>query len=171
MNNINKKIIIAGFGGQGILYLGKFIAALANKKGLFITWLPSYGPEMRGGTANCSVIISSKEIPSPVIDKANILIALNQPSFDKFYSQISRKALVIIDSSLVKTTKKSIHKVEATTIAEELGNKKVANMIMAGVLLKKIDLFDIKHIKQVFSESGFKKEIIELNMKALKAYI
>jgi len=167
--DISYKIKIAGFGGQGILFLGRFIAELANKRGLNITWLPSYGPEMRGGTAHCSVIISSRDIPSPVVDTPNVLIAFNQPSFDKFYPQTEKKALVIIDSSLVKTSNRNVIKVNATETAEKLGNKKVANMVMAGFLLKKISLFDIKLSKEILKEVGFKKELIAKNIKALEA--
>jgi 2-oxoglutarate ferredoxin oxidoreductase subunit gamma len=162
------KIKIAGFGGQGILYLGRFISELANRSGFNVTWLPSYGPEMRGGTANCSVIISSKEIPSPVIDKPDILIALNQPSFDKFYPQIEKDAYVIIDSSLVRTSKKKVNRIQATETAEKLGNKKVTNMVIAGKVLREIDLLDFNSVNEIFKESGFNKEIIKLNMKALK---
>ncbi len=169
MKNINKKIKISGFGGQGVLFLGKFIAELANIKELYITWLPSYGPEMRGGTANCSVVISSKPIPSPVINDVDILIAFNQPSYDKFKKQVLKNGLIIIDSSLVKTSNKSVIKVEATKTAERLGNKKVANMVMAGVILKELDLFYIKSIKEILKKSGFKKEMIDLNLKALES--
>ena len=166
MNEV-KKIKVAGFGGQGVLFLGKFIAELANKLDYNITWLPSYGPEMRGGTANCDVIISKKQIGSPLIDNPNILISLNQPSFDKFYPRIEKNALVIINSDLIKSEEKNLVKIKASTLAEGLGNEKILNMVIAGYLIKKLNLFDKKIIQEIFKNAGLSNDLIELNFKAL----
>jgi len=163
---MRRRIIIAGFGGQGILFLGRFLAEIANEKGYNITWLPSYGPEMRGGTANCSVIISNREIPSPVIDKANILICFNQPSFNKFYPETKKNALVVIDSSLVKTNKKVV-KIDATETAEKLGDKKVANMVIGGYVLRELGLYSKYISKKVLMEIGLEKDMLKLNLKVL----
>ncbi len=165
------KIRIAGFGGQGVLFLGKLIAEVANKKGYNITWLPSYGPEMRGGTANCSVIISKKEIPTPVIDEIDILVAFNQPSLEKFEDQVQKNGLIVIDSGLVKSNIRNIVEIDATKRAEKLGSVKIANMVVAGFLLKELNLFDKNIVQDVLKELGLNKEIIELNLKALEVAI
>ena len=99
---IKKEIIFAGFGGQGILTAGKFLAYAAMDKGFNVSWLPSYGPEMRGGTANCSVIISDEEVGSPVISEADIVVVMNKPSLDKFSKSMKDNGTLIIDSDMVK---------------------------------------------------------------------
>jgi Pyruvate/2-oxoacid:ferredoxin oxidoreductase gamma subunit len=165
--NLPYKIKIGGFGGQGVLFLGKLIAEIANKKGFNITWLPSYGPEMRGGTANCSVVVSKQNIATPVVEKPNVLIVFNQPSFEKFYPVIEDDALVFADSVLVKTDKENVELIDASQKAEKIGNKKVANMVVAGVVLKRLDLYDEEVIRDVLKDSGMKDDIVKLNIEAL----
>jgi Pyruvate:ferredoxin oxidoreductase and related 2-oxoacid:ferredoxin oxidoreductases, gamma subunit len=139
-------ILLAGFGGQGILFAGKQLAKSAMYADLKVTWLPSYGPEMRGGAANCSVIISDEEIGSPLIPSPDILIALNIPSHDKFAPTIKAGGLLIADSSLIseKTTRTDIKTayIPATTIASENGIDGLANVIMLGQFLKNTDIFN-----------------------------
>ena len=132
------KIIIAGFGGQGILSAGKFAAEAALIEGHEVSWFPSYGPEMRGGTANCSVVISDEAIGSPVINDADVLIALNQPSLEKFEKQVKAGGIIIIDSSLIKVvpTRKDIRfiPIASSDIANELGSMTFATIVLLGCL-------------------------------------
>ena len=131
-------IILAGFGGQGILSAGKIVATAALLEGREVSWYPSYGPEMRGGTANCSVVISDEEIGSPVINETDVLIALNGPSLDKFASQVKPGGLIIVDSSLVlgKPSNKAARffPIPASALAEGMGNMTFAAVILLGCL-------------------------------------
>jgi len=135
---IDFSIIIAGFGGQGILSAGKMAAEAALIDGHEVSWFPSYGPEMRGGTANCSVVISDDIIGSPVINDADVLIALNQPSLEKFEKQVAPGGIIIIDSSLIKTApqRKDIRffPIASSEIANELGNMAYATIVLLGCL-------------------------------------
>ena len=130
-----ERIIVAGAGGQGIMVLGRVLADAAMREHKFVTWLPAYGAEVRGGTAYCMVIISTQEIGSPFIDQADTLIMMNQPSLEKFKNRLSKKGLLIVNSSLVKMalqTNSGILKHPFTDIAVGLGNIKVANMVAVG---------------------------------------
>jgi len=132
---MTERIIIAGAGGQGIMVLGRVLADAAMRKHKFVTWLPAYGAEVRGGTAYCMVIISTQEIGSPFIDQADTLIMMNQPSLEKFKNRLSEKGLLIVNSSLVKMTPQTnsgLLKFPFTDIAVDLGNIKVANMVAVG---------------------------------------
>ena len=135
---IDFSVILAGFGGQGILSAGKMAAEAALYEGKEVSWFPSYGPEMRGGTANCSVVISDEPIGSPVINNADVVICLNQPSMEKFESMINPNGILIIDSSLIKAkpTRTDIKFIEmpASDIATELGNMAFATISMLGCL-------------------------------------
>lgn len=135
---IDFSIIIAGFGGQGILSAGKMAAEAALYEGHEISWFPSYGPEMRGGTANCSVVISEQAIGSPVINDADVLIALNQPSLDKFEKTVKPGGIIIIDASLIKTTPTRtdirFFPIPSSDIANELGNMAYATIVLLGCL-------------------------------------
>lgn len=143
---INEKIICAGFGGQGVMLIGQLLAYSANEKGLNTLWFPSYGPETRGGTANCSVTISDTIVNSPVISKADSLIIMNGPSLDKFVDRVKPGGRIFINSSLtnkkVERNDVSIYYVPVNDIAVELGNSKVANMVMLGAYLEVTKLFD-----------------------------
>ncbi|MDD2533434.1 MAG: 2-oxoacid:acceptor oxidoreductase family protein [Eubacteriales bacterium] len=133
-------IVIAGFGGQGILSAGKFIATAALLEGREVSWFPSYGPEMRGGTANCSVVISDLPIGSPVINDADVLIVMNGPSLDRFISHVKPGGLVIVDSSLVLNIPDrkdiSLYRIPASTLAVEAGNITFAIIYLLGCLAK-----------------------------------
>ncbi len=169
------KIILAGFGGQGILFAGKLLAYAAMLDGLQLSWLPSYGPEMRGGTANCHVIISREPIGSPIITNPDALIVMNGPSLDKFEDQLQPGGTVILDSTLVGRPVKrgdvDTVCVAATEIAESLGRKGLANMVMLGAFLKKTGLFPVESfnvaIKKMLGEN--KQELAEANITAVSA--
>lgn len=168
-----EEIICAGFGGQGIMLLGKFMAYGAMEKGLNTTWLPSYGAEVRGGTAHSMVVISKDEIASPVISRCDTAIIMNGPSLDKFLSKIKPKGMLILNSSLagdsIKRKDITVVKVPMTEIAHKLGNVRVANMVALGVYMKKKKIFSkntiINGIKIAFPGN---KKLIDINKKALE---
>ncbi len=168
---IKKEIIFAGFGGQGILTIGKLLAYAAMDKGLSVSWLPSYGPEMRGGTANCSVIISSEEVGSPVISEADAVVAMNKPSLEKFEKLLKKNGTLIIDSDMINDEvlfdNVEVYKIDAETKAERLGDKRNANMILLGFLIKKINIISIEDILNSIKKYG-KKENYELNKLAIE---
>jgi len=169
-----ESIISAGFGGQGIMLLGKLLSFSALKKKKQVTWMPSYGAEVRGGTAHSMVIISDEPIASPIVINPTTCIVMNRPSFIKFKDRINKGGLFIINSSLIKDKfdKKgvTILKIPATDIASELGNIKAANMVILGAYLKKSGLFSLETasscLKDIFAYKDNK--IIELNKRALK---
>ena len=168
-----KQFLFSGFGGQGILFAGKFLAYKGLIDGKQVSWLPSYGPEMRGGTANCSVIISDEPIGSPLVTKPDILIAMNGPSFDKFIDKVVPGGIVLVDSSLVsqKTDRTDITVVyiPATVMANENDLVGGANVIMLGQLMKVSKLFDFDFfVECVVGETAKKKpKLAENNKKAL----
>ena len=168
-------ILIAGFGGQGTLFAGKVLAIASLYKGLEVSWLPSYGPEMRGGTANCSVIVSDDPIGSPIVSKPDILIALNKPSFEKYEKLASEGAYVFVDSSLVdsKSERKdiSVFYVPATELAAGIGGANLSNIVLVGKALKETGLFSEAEISEVFEKLIPEKKaaLRDLNRKALGA--
>lgn len=167
---MTERVIIAGAGGQGIMLLGKVLAEAAMRENKFVTWLPSYGAEVRGGTANCMVIISDQPIGSPHIDKADTLMIMNAPSWVKFKSRIKEKGLCILNSSLINDEKASL-KYPFSDIAVRLGNIKVANMVALGCFIGHKKIVNFKTIFKIFSDiaPSDKKELIEINQKALLA--
>ena len=167
-------ILISGFGGQGVLFTGKFLAyegLLENKE---VTWLPSYGPEMRGGTANCAVIISDTPIGSPLVNKPDVLIAMNLPSLDKFENDIVPGGMVFYDSSLiargVTRTDIKAFPIPAAKMASDAGFATLANMIVLGKLLKETAMFPLDTIDKTIAKvvSARKQNLIELNKKAIQ---
>ena len=170
------RLIFSGYGGQGLLTLGGTVAAIAMKKGKHVTWMPSYGPEMRGGTANCAVIISDRLIGSPIVlSHIDTLFAMNQASIDKFVPKMNPGGLVLMNSSLVvnKPARTDIKLVEidATNIAVELGNPRVANMAMLAGFIQNSELITIDDIKAVLEEkfkSARSAQLIPLNIKAIE---
>ena len=153
----NCEMILAGFGGQGILFTGKILAFAAMLKDKKLSWLPSYGPEMRGGTANCHVIIDDEPIGSPIVTRPNILVAMNKPSLDKFENTVSDGGYVFINTSLIdrKSEREDVNEicVNATETAHNMGNKSLANMVMLGAVLKKTELFTIDEIEYTMKKS------------------
>lgn len=135
-----QQIILAGFGGQGILSMGKFIAHAGLEEGRNVSWLPSYGPEMRGGTANCNVIVAEEEVGSPIISRATALVVMNQPSLEKFEAYVEPDGLIILDSSLVPVRPKRadvrVFAIPATEKAYEFGNATFAGIILLGKLIQ-----------------------------------
>ncbi len=171
---MTEHIIIAGAGGQGIMLLGKVLAEAAMRLGRYVTWLPSYGAEVRGGTAHCMVIISDAEIGSPYVDKADTLIIMNAPSLGKFKNRIKKKGLLIVNSSLAgnfKDMDKRIHIIKHpfSDLAMGLGNIKVANMIALGVFISQKNIVDSESVSSVIRAIApeDKKNLIEINQKAL----
>ena len=167
-------ILFAGFGGQGILFSGKVLAYAGLLDGKNVSWLPSYGPEMRGGAANCSVCLSEKEVGSPLVVNPNVFIAMNVPSFDKFINAVEPGGIVIVDSYLidkkVERDDVTVYYVPATKIAEENGIKGLANIILLGKLHKELgfcadEVVDGALLKCIPPR---KAEMIEKNRTAIK---
>lgn len=167
------KTVIAGFGGQGILSMGLNLAEAAMREGRHVTYLPAYGAEVRGGTANCTVAISDDEIASPVASSPEFIIAMNQPSSLKFQHMIQSGGLFFINSSLVDTAISrgdiTIVQVPANQVADGLGNSKSANMVMLGAFIKKTGLVSISTVLESlrFTLSA-KKKLVEINERALQ---
>ncbi|MDQ7792963.1 MAG: 2-oxoacid:acceptor oxidoreductase family protein [bacterium] len=134
------EVIIAGFGGQGVMSMGQLLAYAGMLEGRQVTWMPSYGPEQRGGTANCTVILSSRSIGSPVVGRPSAVIAMNLPSLDKFEGKVIPGGLLIVNSTLVARRPSrddvTVLLIPATGLAAELGNERVANMVALGALLE-----------------------------------
>ena len=168
-------IIIAGFGGQGILFAGEILSAAALNMNKETTWFPSYGPEMRGGTANCTVIIRDAEIASPIVERPDAAIVLNNPSFEKYEPAIRSGGNLFSNSSLIqlKSTRSDItvSNVEASAIAEDLGVKVAANVVMIGAFAAMTGILTLEaceaSIKSLLGRKG--DEIVKRNIEALRA--
>lgn len=167
----HQEVIFAGFGGQGILSMGKFLAYAGLEADLNVSWFPSYGPEMRGGTSNCSVIVSDENIGSPLVTDATAIVVMNRPSLDKFENTVIPGGVLLIDSDLVnrepERTDIDVIKIPAQTAAEEVGSKKIANMILLGALIEKTKVISMEALLQALKEHG-KEQFYELNKKALE---
>ena len=172
---MKKEFIFAGFGGQGMLLIGKFLAMACMMDGKHVSWLPSYGPEMRGGTANCSVIVSDDPVASPLVDMADCIVAMNRPSLDKFEDKVKPGGVLIINSSIIdrKAERDDIQVVYcvATRLAEEIGNPKGANVAILGALMAKAPVCSVDvMVEAIRVELGEKKaRFLEGNKKALIA--
>lgn len=170
---MEEKIIIAGFGGQGVLSLGQFIAYAAIADGKEVTWLPSYGPEMRGGTSNCSVVVSDVSVASPIIATPDCLIAMNKPSLYKFQSRVKTGGTVIVNSSLItdkveRTDVKAVY-LDAGALALQAGNAKTANIVILGAYVKLSGLFSLELVAEMVKEKfAAKPKVIPANLKALE---
>lgn len=168
------ELMIAGFGGQGVLFSGKILAYAGLLAGKEVSWLPSYGPEMRGGTANVNVIISDTLIGSPIISQPGVLVAMNQPSLEKFENDVQENGIIIVDSSLislkVKRTDVKTFYIPATKLAEDAGLKGFANMIIVGKTAKELGIFDLDFITMATSKSipARKQALLEQNLKAIE---
>lgn len=171
---MTKEIILAGFGGQGILFAGKLLAYIGLLDGKEVSWLPSYGPEMRGGTANCSVCISDAPIGSPLVVEPDVLIAMNGPSYDKFIGSVKKGGIAIIDSTLITSksdrTDISCFYVPSTEMAAQHEMKGMANIILAGKLIKETGLASAEVIKAALSKiiPPKKATLVDVNLNALK---
>jgi len=149
---MQKEIIIAGFGGQGVLFAGQVIAYAAMDAGKEVTWIPSYGPEMRGGTANCTIVIADDEIGSPLVKNPPLAIALNLPSFDKYEEILASGGTLVVNQSMVDRDAKRddirVIFVPCNEIAEEIGNKKLMNMVAVGALLTVLPEVTLKDVEK-----------------------
>ena len=169
------QIVIAGFGGQGLLFSGKVLAYAGLMNGRQLSWLPSYGPEMRGGTANCNVILSDTPVGSPIVSRPNVLMVMNNPSLDKYEDAVQPGGSIFLDSSLigrkVKRTDVKCFYVPATQMAKDMGAPGLANMILLGTLVRETGCMPDDKL-----EAGLRKvvparkaDMIDLNLKALQA--
>lgn len=167
------QILIAGFGGQGVLFAGKFLAYKGMMEGRELSWLPSYGPEMRGGTANCSVILSDTPIGSPIISKPDVLVAMNLPSLDKYESAVAPGGKIFVDSTLigrkVEREDVDVYYIPATEMAKSEGISTLANMIMMGKLIKECDTISYDYLEDTLKKvvSAKRANLLEVNKKAI----
>lgn len=165
------KIIFAGFGGQGIQTMSKFLAYAAMDNNLNVSWLPSYGPEMRGGTSNCSVIIGKEPVASPIITQADAVVVMNNPSLEKFESYLKKDGILIIDSNLVniEPTRNDIKviKIPCDEISSNLGNKSLANMVLLGGLINLTNIVPLESLIASIKLHG-KEKYYNLNKVALQ---
>ena len=169
-----RQLLFSGFGGQGILFAGKFIAYKGLTDEKQVSWLPSYGPEMRGGTASCSVIVSDEPVGSPIVSTPDVLIAMNLPSLDKYENTVAKGGIIIMDSSLIERKvlrdDVTVYAVPATQLASDNGMPTLANMILVGKLLKVLDDFREESVtaglKKVISAK--RADMLDVNRKAMQ---
>ncbi len=171
---MQKEIIIAGFGGQGVLFGGQVVAYAAMDAGKEVTWIPSYGPEMRGGTANCTIVIADDEIGSPLVKNPPLGIALNLPSFDKYEETLQKGGTLIVNKSMVDRGQKrtDIHGifVPCNEIAEEIGDKRLMNMVAVGALLTALPELSIQDVENALAAHlpERHKNLLPKNYEALR---
>ena len=167
-------ILLAGFGGQGVLFAGKFLAYKGMVQGKQLSWLPSYGPEMRGGTANCSVILSDTPVGSPIITNPDVLVAMNLPSLQKFVDAVVPGGKIILDSTLIDAKVErddiEVFYVPATQLAKDAGFATLSNMILTGKVLKEIDIVAFDGNEETLKSfiPAKKAGLIDMNLKALQ---
>ena len=168
------QILIAGFGGQGILFSGKFLAYKGLMEDKNVSWLPSYGPEMRGGTASCSVIISDSPVGSPIVSVPDVLVAMNLPSLDKYEDAVAPGGTIFVESSLierkVKRTDVNVVYIPATKLASENKIDTLANMIMTGKLLETLGMYTDEGVRAALGKvvSAKRADMLEVNVGALE---
>ena len=169
-----KEFLFSGFGGQGILFAGKFIAYKGLTEGKNVSWLPSYGPEMRGGTASCGIIVSDGAVGSPIVAKPDILVAMNLPSLDRYESAVKTGGMIFYDSSLIERplnrTDVKAYAIPATRMAGENGIPTLGNMILVGKILKVLNDFDDTSVRNALGKvvSAKRADMLEVNMNALR---
>lgn len=167
-------ILYAGFGGQGILFAGKFLAYKGLIEEKQVSWLPSYGPEMRGGTANCSVIISDAPIGSPIVSKPDVLVAMNLPSLEKYENEVVSGGKIFVDSTLidkkVERDDVDVYYIPATQMAYDNNMKTLANMIITGKVLKEIDGFSMDNTEAALKKvvSARHQDLLGVNINAVQ---
>lgn len=168
------QFLFSGFGGQGILFAGKFLAYKGLIEGKQVSWLPSYGPEMRGGTASCSVIVSDEAVGSPIVSKPDVLIAMNLPSLDRFEGAVAPGGIIFADSTLIerKVTRSDVKAiyVPATKLASDNGFPTLANMILLGKILSELGEFEEANVEAALTKVIPAKhaDMKEINLKALR---
>jgi 2-oxoglutarate ferredoxin oxidoreductase subunit gamma len=173
---LEKSFIFAGFGGQGVILAGKLLAQAGVDQGLHVTWLPSYGPEMRGGTANCTVVLSDEPIASPVVDNPTVLVAMNLPSLDRFEKTVADGGVMLVNSSLIsRPTERNdvqVIRLPANDIALSLGNSQSANMVALGAIIKATRTIPLELMKSTMvGMLSYKNNanLIAVNRQALDA--
>ena len=171
---MREELIFAGFGGQGIMFMGKLLSHVAMNSGKFVTWMPSYGAEVRGGTAHSMVVISDDAIASPIVKEPSICVVMNRPSLKKFEPKVKPKGILIINKSLIdidaKRTDIDILEIPATEMAFSLGNLRVSNMIILGALLAKWDIMPIESLidSLTYMIPKKRKDMIRINQDAIR---
>ena len=169
------EIVIAGFGGQGLLFSGKVLAYAGLLEGRELSWLPSYGPEMRGGTANCNVILSDSPVGSPIVDHPNVLMVMNGPSLDKYESEVVPGGMIFVDSTLVTRPVArqdvTVYAVPATQMANDMGMPGLANMILLGAVIAKTGCIREDGLPDALKKviPARKADLFDANMQALQA--
>ena len=167
------RMIFAGFGGQGVMLMGQIISLASMIEGKNVTWMPSYGPEMRGGTANCTVVVSDEPVASPVTNKAEVVVAMNIPSLLKFESYVVENGYLFLNQSVIDRESKrndiNVLKIPCNEIADEIGNLKVANMVMLGAVVGATNVVSTESIFKAIEKklSGGKTALIEVNKQAI----
>ena len=166
--------LFAGFGGQGILFSGKFLAYKGLTEGNQVSWLPSYGPEMRGGTASCGVILSDTPVGSPIVSKPDVLVAMNLPSLDKYEETVAPGGTIFVDSTLIERkvnrTDVNVYYIPATKLASDNGMPTLANMIIVGKILKELGGFNEEGVRAALGKviSAKRADMLDVNLKALQ---
>ncbi|NLI45442.1 MAG: 2-oxoacid:ferredoxin oxidoreductase subunit gamma [Chloroflexi bacterium] len=170
---MQNEIIISGFGGQGTLYAGQLLAYAAMDEGKHVTWIPSYGPEMRGGTANCTVVISDQEIGSPTVKYPKAVLAMNLPSLDKYEPLVAPGGCLVVNQSMVNrsVTRTDLRVVvlPANAIAMEIGNERATNMVMLGALMANMDILPEGSLERALRAHTAQRlqKFVDLNIRAL----
>jgi 2-oxoglutarate ferredoxin oxidoreductase subunit gamma len=170
---MHTEIILAGFGGQGIMFAGQILSYAAMDAGREVTWIPSYGPEMRGGTANCTVVIADEEIGSPVVKNPDAVLAMNLPSLDKYEPLIKPGGVLVINASMVdrpaRRTDITAMSIPCNEIAEQIGNPRLANMVAIGALLACMDVLTLADMETALNNHmpGRHKALLPKNIEAL----
>jgi 2-oxoglutarate ferredoxin oxidoreductase subunit gamma len=167
---VERATILSGFGGQGLLFAGQVLANAGLIDGRHVTWLPSYGPEMRGGTASCTVIVSDREIGSPIVDRADIVVALNPPSLAKFEHVLVPGGLLVLNDSLIEAaparTDVEILRIPCSALAREVGDERVISIVALGGALGRRPIVGVDAVRQALSEKGG-PAVVEMNLRAL----
>ncbi len=171
---MTRQYLFSGFGGQGILFTGKFLAYKGLMEDKQVSWLPSYGPEMRGGTASCSVIVSDEPVGSPIVSKPDVLVAMNLPSLDRFESSVAPGGVIIADSTLIERKVArddvTVYYIPATRLASGNGTPTLANMIIAGKLLSVFGEDNEDDLRRALGKviSAKRADMLEVNLKAMQ---
>jgi 2-oxoglutarate ferredoxin oxidoreductase subunit gamma len=167
---VERATILSGFGGQGLLFAGQVLANAGLIEGRHVTWLPSYGPEMRGGTASCTVIVSDRPIGSPIVDRADIVVALNPPSLAKFEHLLVPGGLLVLNESLIEATPGrtdvEIVRIPCSALAREVGDERVISILALGGAIGRRPIVGVDAVRQALSEKGGPK-VVEMNLRAL----
>jgi len=171
---MQQEVIIAGFGGQGVLFAGQLLSYTALDEGKEVTWIPSYGPEMRGGTANCTVVISEEEIGSPFVNNPTAVLAMNLPSLEKFEGQVKEGGVLVVNSSMVNRGVErddiKVVIIPANEIAQQIGSERTVNMVMLGALLGNLDLLSLDAVDKALENHlpERHKKFLPANKEALR---